>query len=279
MLSYINNGGRLGENISFLYGIFKFCKINDIDFNNIILDVNYKNNALMKNEKSEFVFKENMEMFNNIKYIFRNVSKDFFKDFLTIDLHYIYDISQLNNFYKYNKISKDTNIIFKNWWSLDKYWINRDVHFDLKLLNYICRPVKLSNILYRKYKNILNKKNVAIHIRRGDFLGIKNNELLNDFVINNKEYYFKYKSLYTIDQINKLICLNLLQKKNILIFSDDIEWCKNNFNIYKNVYFPHGKKPYEDIILMSLCDEVIVNEGSSFSNIAYILSKGFHNYV
>jgi len=277
MISYISNGGRLGENISFLYGIFKFCKINDIDFNNIILNLNYKNNPLTIYEKDQYIFKENIEMFSNIKYIFKDLNTDYFKKFILIDLYNQYDIAQLYNFFKYNRMDKNTDILFRNWWSLDKYWINRDSRFDLKLLNHICRPTKLSNRLYRKHRNIL-KKSVAIHIRRGDFLGILNDKILKKEIVNNKKYYFVNKKIYTIDEINHLITRNLLLQKNVLIFSDDIEWCKNNFNIYKNVYFLHNKKPYEDLILMSLCDEVIANEGSSFSNIAYILSKGFHNY-
>ena len=71
MISFRTNGGRLGEVINFLYGVFKFCKINNIPYNNIIVPLNYKNKPFIKNEKPTFVYKENMEMFQNIKYIIK----------------------------------------------------------------------------------------------------------------------------------------------------------------------------------------------------------------
>ena len=59
--------------------------------------------------------------------------------------------------------------------------------------------------------------------------------------------------------VAKAAVVNKYRNCNILIFSDDIDWCRDNFSCYRNVYFPHGKA-YEDMILMSLCDNVIVNE-------------------
>ena len=66
MLTYECNGGRLGENISFIYGLFKFCKVNNIPYNNIIIDINYKNKPLTKLEKEEFVFWVFRKLFRQI---------------------------------------------------------------------------------------------------------------------------------------------------------------------------------------------------------------------
>lgn len=272
MLSFHTNGGRLGETINFLYGLFKFCKINNISYNKIIIPLNYTNVPFVKDEEPEYVYKDNMEIFENIKYVFKNVNNDYFNNFKIINLNCKTDLAQLYNFYKYNNIDINQNIIFENWWSINDYWIFKDSRFDLKLLNYICRPKKLVKRLKNKYKKILENKTVAIHVRRGDYGAIVCDNILKPEFKNRKDLFFNNKILYSVNDVDNII-RNNLKNSNILIFSDNIEWCKKNFSIYKNVFFPHGK-PYEDMILMSLCNDVIVNKGSLFSYIANILSKG-----
>ena len=275
MLSFCTNGGRLGEAINFLYGIFKFCKINKIPYTDIIVPLNYRNKVFIKNEKSIFVYKENIEMFQNIKYIFKDVNESYFNSFYEIDLQHKTDIAQMKNFYYYNNIEKDRNIIFKDWWSLDRYWRKKDPFFDIELLNYICRPISLVKRLKKQYRKFFKKDTIGIHVRRGDYKAISDKNILKDEFLDISDNIYNHKKLYTEEDIDKIIKTYAL-KYNILIFSDDINWCIEKFSMYKNVYFPHGK-PYEDMILMSLCDNVIVNQGSFFSLIPYILSKGYKN--
>jgi len=56
--------------------------------------------------------------------------------------------------------------------------------------------------------------------------------------------------------------------RNFLVFSDDIEWCKNVFNnsFYENVSFDFmkGNSEIEDLELMSSCEHNIV-ANSTFS--------------
>jgi hypothetical protein len=56
-----------------------------------------------------------------------------------------------------------------------------------------------------------------------------------------------------------------------LIFSDDIQWCKNHF-IGNEFTFIEGFEDWEDLILMSLCDANIITN-STFSWWARWLSK------
>jgi hypothetical protein len=49
----------------------------------------------------------------------------------------------------------------------------------------------------------------------------------------------------------------------LLIFSDDIDWCKNNLQ-FKNMVFIENQNTFEDIWLMSLCKHNII-ANSSFS--------------
>ena len=68
---------------------------------------------------------------------------------------------------------------------------------------------------------------------------------------------------YSKENISSII-LNIKTSNlfsNILIFSDDIEWCKNNLH-FDFLHYIEGNEPYKDMILMSLCDYVIPNPGS-----------------
>jgi hypothetical protein len=56
---------------------------------------------------------------------------------------------------------------------------------------------------------------------------------------------------------------NHFQVEKFLIFSDDIEWCKNNFK-GPEFYFSENEIDIEDLFLMSLCDNHIISN-SSFS--------------
>lgn len=268
MLSYVCNGGRLGENISYIYGLFKFCKNNNVPFDNIVINYNYKSKSLLKNKRDEYVFYDCMEMFDNIRYCFKDINLDNFK---IIDLGAKVDITLLYSFYKYNNYRIMDNIKFKDYWSLDSFYINQDLLFDIDLLNYICRPKKLVRRLKNKYSNILTDDCIGIHVRREDYIALENKDILIDSVQNNMSSFYKHKKLYTISDINNMIYD--YKNCNILIFSDDCEWCKNNFGSYDNVYIIEGNKAYEDMILLSLCSKVIRNPGSFFSQISYILNR------
>lgn len=272
MLSYICNGGRLGENISYIYGLFKFCKNNNVPFDNIVIDYNYKNKSLLKDKPDDYVFHNSMEMFSNIRENFKRLNPTYFNDFNVIDIGARTDITLFYNFYKYNdNYNIETNILFKDYWSLDDYFRLKDPTFDRKLLEYICRPKRLVNRLIKEYCDILTNDCIGIHIRREDYVGLENNSILKESVRNNMNNFYKHKKLYLKDDIDKIIREH--KKNNILIFSDDIDWCRNNFEIYKNVNIIDGNKPYEDMILLSLCSKVIKNPGSFFSQISYILNE------
>jgi len=98
-----------------------------------------------------------------------------------------------------------------------------------------------------KYKNLFENKCTSIHVRRGDYLKYPNHH-----PIQSKEYYLEG--------------INMLKDKTdlFLIFSDDIEWCKENFNNFDNIIYIEDEKDYIELYLMSLCDNNIISN-SSFS--------------
>jgi len=84
-----------------------------------------------------------------------------------------------------------------------------------------------------------------------------------------KAYYELYKhdsdSYYT--EALKLALDNDSNIKNILVFSDNIEWCKSNLSdvLSKlNVVYVEGEDDYIDIVLMSMCTHNII-ANSTFS--------------
>jgi len=87
----------------------------------------------------------------------------------------------------------------------------------------------------------------SIHVRRGDYL--------------------KYPLIHTnigMDYYRKAI--EIMRSKGyekFLVFSDDIDWCKQNF-IGDEYSFSEGLKNYEDLIKMSACRSHII-ANSSFS--------------
>lgn len=96
-------------------------------------------------------------------------------------------------------------------------------------------------------------KNIFIHVRRGDYM------LLQYFHI-----------VLTIEWYKKAL-ENFSDDDTFIIFSEDIEWCKENFTFLKNKFFVQ-EKDYIELFLMGKCDGGIIS-ASSFSWFgAYIAS-------
>jgi hypothetical protein len=98
----------------------------------------------------------------------------------------------------------------------------------------------------QKYSSVLNKNPTSLHVRRGDYVW------LSDYHYNQGVDYYKSAT----DIIGK--------EKIYLIFSDDIQWCKENLDFIENKIFITDNTDYEDLYLMSLCENNII-ANSSFS--------------
>lgn len=97
-------------------------------------------------------------------------------------------------------------------------------------------------------KNLIENENTcSIHVRRGDYLNSPNHHPTQ-----NMNYYMKAIKKMPKDSI-------------FLIFSDDIQWCKDNFpDMPEKFRFIEGNKDYEDLYIMSRCrNNIICN--STFS--------------
>jgi len=101
---------------------------------------------------------------------------------------------------------------------------------------------------------IESNNSVSMHIRRGDYLNKEVSAILN---ICDLSYYKR-----AVDAI-----LKLTHSPYFFIFSDDINWAKENLSFINNISFIDintGSDSYKDLILMSLCNHNII-ANSSFS--------------
>lgn len=154
------------------------------------------------------------------------------------------------------KIFFDKNILkAKNNTCLDGYWQSEKYFKDIE--NIIRTEVTLKNKLSERVEqienNILATNSISLHIRRGDYLNPKMSKI---FEICGHDYYSK-----AIDKI-----LEIEKNPTFFIFSDDIEWAKNNLKINYPIVFVSSQniKDYEELFLMSSCKHNII-ANSSFS--------------
>lgn len=105
-----------------------------------------------------------------------------------------------------------------------------------------------------------SKIKTAIHVRRGDYLSSKYNNVYGVCPIS---YY-----LDAVNALNSTLC----DKKNIFVyFSDTPEWVELNLRSIENASFVKGKLTFlDDFILMMNCDHYIISN-SSFSWLASFL--------
>jgi hypothetical protein len=83
---------------------------------------------------------------------------------------------------------------------------------------------------------------VAIHVRRGDYVD-------NPF----------YVDLTQTDYYERAMVL--FPKSTFLVFSDDIDWCKEQ-EIFKDCAFSEGNSEVQDLNLMASCTEHIIANSS-----------------
>lgn len=115
-------------------------------------------------------------------------------------------------------------------------------------------------------KKINNSVSVSIHIRRGDTLASN-----NPFgFINNTNYYTN-----ALDYAN-----NKIVNPHYFVFSDDMEWVKENLKIPVCTYVDNNKdkNSYIDMYLMSLCKHNLI-ANSTFSWWAAWLNKNENKIV
>ncbi len=136
-------------------------------------------------------------------------------------------------------------------------------YFQSEKYFFTIRDILLNKFIINEEKSIYTKEiakkivslenSCSLHVRRGDYT---NNSNINIHGICSFEYYQKG--------------IKYLEGKasdiNYFVFSDDIDWVKENLKIDSAIYVNNKEKsmPHEDLYLMSLCSHNII-ANSSFS--------------
>lgn len=193
-----------------------------------------------------------------LKLVNKIIEKLFGEKYILNSKNYIFEkeANQENNFNpKYLELISDKYIAgyFNSW----KYFEN--------IKEEVRKIFTFPEILESDKENleILNKikssESISIHVRRGDYVG-------SNLGVCNLDY---YKRAYDLI-INKLRERNTdLEKIKFFIFSDDINWCRENFNFIDKsakifVDWNKGQDSYKDMQLMSECKYNII-PNSTFS--------------
>lgn len=158
------------------------------------------------------------------------------------------------------------NVLLEGFWQHYKYFEN----FPTQILDEITLKQTEGSATSGYVNQIDNDINsVSIHIRRGDYISDENN--LNFFGVLPLGYYIQAVN-YMIERISNL---------HFYIFSDDLNWAKDNLKINAPVYFvdiDNGTKDYLEMDAMSHCRHNII-ANSSFSWWAAYLNRNTEKIV
>lgn len=125
----------------------------------------------------------------------------------------------------------------------EKYW--REFKYEIK--NQFEFKDSLVTRLFKRVGHLYTERTICLHVRRGDYVDNPNYELLDI------KYY-----------MNAILSIKNYERHNILVFSDDYNYCKTHFSCLQNAYFMDEFNDIESLCLMSKCDSFILSN-SSFS--------------
>jgi len=157
------------------------------------------------------------------------------------------DIKRPESYYQEKFYMRYNEGVFSDNFYFDGYWQNCRYFEDIReILLKELTPKNISNQA-KLYLKTIDENSVSIHIRRGDYL-----KLQNIYNILSVDYY--QEAIKILNKTHKHL--------NFFVFSDDIEWCKNNLNI--EATYIEKTTDIDDVFLMSKMGFNIISN-STFS--------------
>jgi len=144
--------------------------------------------------------------------------------------------------FNYTKLPITPNKSLSGYFQSEKHFKHNSDLIKSKFLNF--KPKIQESINSIATQLPLNTELTAIHVRRGDYVYKQGFHALLDM-----SYYESAKEVIGGGQ-------------TYVVFSDDVEWCKSNFD--DSHYVVESDDPFVDLGLMSYCDNFII-ANSSFS--------------
>lgn len=135
----------------------------------------------------------------------------------------------------------DEDCSIEGFFQSEKYFINA----KSEIFELFKEPLIVQKIINEKYPQY-SVRTTSLHVRRGDYLKLPN--------------YHPTQPISYYEQ-----AMNILKDETdyFLVFSDDIEWCKENI-IGDNIIYIDNEIDYIELYLMARCDNNII-ANSSFS--------------
>lgn len=184
------------------------------------------------------------KLLGKLPVISKIIKKIYYKIFSKFNIYVWDDVTYV----PINIANIQDDIFLSGFWQCPKYF--KDIR-DIILRDFSLKNKQISSEYLMKI--IKDTNSVCISIRRGDY-------------VSNPKYKLKH-FVCDIDYFNR--CVNeinkILNDPKIVIFSDDIEWVKNNIKYNIETYYESaGNTLSEKIALMSSCKHFILSN-SSFS--------------
>jgi len=157
-------------------------------------------------------------------------------------VYQVKDVVLDNNVFELNP---QHNWDIQGWFHLYHYW--HEYRHDL--IDIFQFKPEILDIAIRNIETIQENESypiISLHVRRGDYLQVSSLNL-------------------TLDYYNEAISIFLERFPyfKVLVFSDDIEWCKQ-YIVGENVFYSENNSNYVDMCMMTLCDHNII-ANSTFS--------------
>jgi hypothetical protein len=163
-----------------------------------------------------------------------------FSNINNINLNYENFIQYDEPKFSFQKLPLLDNLCLNGYFQSEKYFCDHKEEIS----NLFVFDDKIFNILSDYIDKTIKNKFTVIHVRRGDYLS--------------KPNYHNVSDLHYYQQAMKNI-----KNTDFIVISDDIEWCKNNFN-ENNIFFSEFNSEIYDFHLLLISQNIILSN-STFS--------------